>query len=280
MGERRLLITISFSFSIRYIYRTGLLHKLREFCKPVIALTWNEEDLINELQQNGFEVHIIPESSSGNTYAHVRRRINLWFDHFLLKTPSPKIEQTYLDQFIPFKKKIIRKASKWYNIIKFYLPGYIQMLFKRESELLLSDTNYRELSHFVDNINIDAVFTITPFHKQEDILLRVCKDKGKKMITSILSFDNITKRGWIPVEYDIYMVWNEANKKQLNRIYSFTRNKPVFITGAPQFDFYFKREFLFSFEEWKNLIGINANDNRKIILYAGGPQALFPQEPV
>jgi hypothetical protein len=32
-------------------------------------------------------------------------------------------------------------------------------------------------------LNIDAVFTVTPFHAQEDFLLRACKDLGKKMIT-------------------------------------------------------------------------------------------------
>ncbi len=100
------------------------------------------------------------------------------------------------------------------------------------------------------------------------------------MMTSILSFDNITKRGWIPVEYDLYMVWNEDNKQQLHRIYPFTLNKPVYVTGAVQFDFYFKNEFILPIKEWKNIMEIPADDNRKIILYAGGPQALFPREPL
>ena len=48
--------------------------------------------------------------------------------------------------------------------------------------------------------------------------------EGKQMITSILSFDNITKRGWIPVLYDVYLLWNASNRAQLNRIYPNTKS--------------------------------------------------------
>src|SRR6185295_19057467 len=106
-----------------------------------------------------------------------------------------------------------------YNLIKLYNPFYKSSLFKKEEALLQHETNFNEYASFIDALNIDAVFTVTPFHKEEDLLLRMCKQKGKEMITSILSFDNITKRGWIPVCYDVYMVWNKANKEQLERIY-------------------------------------------------------------
>jgi len=152
-------------------------------------------------------------------------------------------------------------------------------LFKKESGLVLTDTNIREHESFINNLDIDAVFTVTPFHKQEDLLLRACKRLGKKMITSILSFDNITKRGWMPVTYDVYMVWNSYNKDQLHRIYPYTKRLCVEITGAAQFDFYFNQKFLLQYEQWKRNTGLPLTGNRKIILYAGGPEILFPNEP-
>ena len=142
-----------------------------------------------------------------------------------------------------------------------------------------SDTNFNEISLFVDSLSIDAVFSVTPFHRQEDLLLRVCKGKGKFMITSILSFDNITKRGWIPVEYDVYIVWNQQNMDQLHRIYPFTKDRQVHICGPAQFDFYFDKNYLIPYAEWKELVGLSSAQQRKIILYAGGPKELFPQEP-
>ena len=56
MSKPRILITISFSFSIRYIIRTGLLQSIQEFAEPVIVLTWNEADLIKELKEKNIEV--------------------------------------------------------------------------------------------------------------------------------------------------------------------------------------------------------------------------------
>jgi len=279
MYRPRVLVTISISFAIRYLVRTGLLKKLKEFCEPVIAIAWDQEDLIEELRRDGFEVHIIPEHKREVIYNDVRRKTDIWFNYFCLKSPSKKIQQKYLDQYIPARGKLMRKAREGYNLLKLYIPSSKNRLFKEEERLLQTATNFDELSAFVDMLNIDAVLTVTPFHRQEDILLRACKCKGKKMITSILSFDNITKRGWIPVEYDLYIVWNKQNKEQLHRIYPFTKNKPVHVCGPAQFDFYFDKQYLLEKYKWEKLTGINSSKNRKIILYAGGPKELFPYEP-
>lgn len=279
MKHNRLLITISFSFSIRYIVRTGLLRKLKQFCNPVIALTWNEPDLIKELQDEGFEVHLIPQNIKQPAYASVRKKIDIWFDHFQLKSSSKKYQSKYLDLFIPAKTKRIRNARRRYNVAKFYIPFYKKKVFEAEKQLVISDTNYETLSQFIDSLAIDAVFTVTPFHQQEDILLRVCKEKGKKMITSILSFDNITKRGWIPVLYDVYMVWNKYNEEELKSIYPSVKSaSQIYITGAPQFDFYYDPSYLITKHEWLQQTGIK-DLSKKIILYAGGPSTLFPDEP-
>ncbi len=100
------------------------------------------------------------------------------------------------------------------------------------------------------------------------------------MLTAILSFDNITKRGWIPVVYDMYIVWNKHNKKELQRIYPETPSEKIHVAGAVQFDFYFKSGNLLDKHTWEEMTGLAAMPrNRKIILYAGGPRSLFPQEP-
>lgn len=280
MQKPRILITISFSFSIRYIVRTGLLKQLCAFAEPVVVLTWSEPALVAELQQKGIEVYVLEEPQREPAYIDIRRKIDFWFDHFKLKGRYKKNQQRYLDQYISYKKKFIRNLRKWFNILGFYYPSYKEKIFRHEKNLLVSNPAYERISKWVDSLGIHAVFTVTPFHRQEDLLLRVCHDKGIKMLTAILSFDNITKRGWIPVQYDVYMVWNKENKEQLQQIYPFTQSIPVHITGAPQFDFYFKQGYIPEKKEWMQLAGIPLSNTKKIILYAGGPQALFPQEPM
>jgi len=279
-AKKRVLVTISYSFSIRYVYRSGLLKKLGEFCHPVVGITWNQEDLVEELKNDGFEVYLVPESYRDKTYLSVRRKIDIWFKYFRLKSPSKKIQLRYKDSFLSFKKKAIYHSRELYNYLKFCLPYVSKRLLEKEKKFLPGHTNYKELESFINNLNIDAVFTVTPFHRQEDVLLQVCKNNNKLMLTSILSFDNITKRGWIPVEYDLYMVWNKHNDAELKRIYPAIKPKNIYVTGAVQFDFYFKEGYLLSNEEWRTITGLDKiKRDRKVILYAGGPKTLFPQEP-
>jgi hypothetical protein len=276
--KKRLLVTISFSFSIRYLYRTGMLNKLRDFADVVIAITWNEEQFISELKAEGFEVHVVPVSAKGVAYETARKRINFWFDFFRLKN-SRRIQERYLNQFSSSKTLMLNAARRTYNYLKFFVPGYTKKIFQTERAALLADTNFNDMLQLVDKLNIDAVLSVTPFNAQEDILLRACKHRNKKMIASILSFDNITKRGWMPVIYDTYMVWNDDNKEQAYRIYKEINDEAIVHTvGAAQFDFYFNDEYLLPREEWLKLVGLPRTD-KKIILYAGGPKSLFPNEP-
>jgi hypothetical protein len=277
--NKRILVTISFSFSIRYIVRTGFLEKLRAFAEPVVILTWHQLDLIEELDTKGFEVHVLPETSRGKIYLNHRRKIDYWFNAFRLKSPTRKIQVRFLEQYAPKSNTLLKFLSGSYNVLKMYLPGQVKKMLAQEEQLLLADTNYNAIEEWVTKLDATAVFTVTPFHSQEDIFLRACKNKGLKMLTAILSFDNITKRGWIPVAYDAYMVWNKYNLAELHRIYPLTQHKEVTITGAPQFDFYFQEKYLLPLEEWKQIVGLENINERKIILYAGGPQALFPNEP-
>ena len=276
--KKRVLVTISFSFSIRYLIRTGLIKQMQSFVVPVIGITWNQEDLIEELKSEGIEVHILPTSIRGEKYTNIRVKLDYWFKYFKLKSPTRNIEPRYLEQFHKKKSVLIRRCREYYNYLLCLLPGHIKKLHQQEKSLLVSDTNYQQMLQLIDDLKIDAVFVVTPFHTQEDILLRACEALGKQMITSILSFDNIVKRGWIPVNYSTYMVWNQKMKEELLRIYTpNATEKNIYIVGAAQFDFYKKPEFILPREEWLKIVGLPETD-RKIILFAGGPLSLFPQE--
>lgn len=280
MKKKRVLVTISFSFSIRYLVRSKLIHKMKAFCEPVIVITWNQADLVEELRNEGFEVHVVPESNRGMHYSDIRKKLDYWFRYFKLKSPTWAIEPRYLEQFRPWKIVLLNRIREYYNFLKFYIPGYTAKVFQKEKALLVSDTNYSDMEKLVDQLQLDAAFVVTPFHAQEDLLLRAAEAKGVYMITSILSFDNIVKRGWIPVKYKHWMVWNDKMKSELMRIYpESVSEKNVHVVGAVQFDFYkHPEEYLMEEAQWRQLVGLPPKDHRKVILFAGGPVSLFPQE--
>ena len=278
--KKRVAVTISFSFSIRYLVRTGLLEKMKSFAEPVICIFWDQSDLLQELRNNGFEVHIIPETRRSDAYSDTRIKIDYWFRYFQLKSPTYNFEPRYIEKFKGRKKVIIQRLREYYNYCFLLIPGAANRLHQKEQKLLLTDTNYSEMLKVVDELNVESVFTVTPFHIQEDTFLRAAKARHKKMITSVLSFDNIVKRGWIPVNYDCYMVWNKYNAAEIERIYvdAVRENKKnIHVVGAAQFDFYWDKKFILEKKEWLQMVGLT-DTRRKIILYAGGPVSLFPQE--
>ena len=77
--------------------------------------------------------------------------------------------------------------------------------------------------------------------------------------------------------YDWYLVWNEAIKEDLLRIYPRTAAERVLVTGTPQFDFHFRPEFTLSREEFCARVG--ADPARPIVLYSTGIQTPMPEEP-
>jgi hypothetical protein len=108
-------------------------------------------------------------------------------------------------------------------------------------------------------------------------MARILRESGKRIIASIHSFDNVTKRGWASTFFDHYIVWNKYNKSELERIHPPLKEKnAVTVAGAAQFDFHFN-DYRWSKEEWLKRLNLPAN--KKIILYAGGSVSLLPNEP-
>ncbi|MDB5248667.1 MAG: hypothetical protein JWQ40_3061 [Segetibacter sp.] len=279
--KERILIPIVGQGSITHIIRTGMLDQLREFCKPVVALLWKQEDLIEELREKGYEVVILPPYTVSNEYAHLRLKINLWYTNFKLKTPSVNIQKKYLEQFrnLGTTVKFKRLLKEEYYKLQFRLqPSFIEKLLQQEEVLMHQEEVYTRFKDWLKLMNVAGLFTVTPFLPEVDLIARILKEQKIKVIASIHSFDNVTKRGWQSIIFDHYIVWNKYNKAELQRIHAALRNDELItIAGAPQFDFHYKEEFSWNREEWLNRLGLPSD--KKIILYSGGPVSLLPDEP-
>jgi hypothetical protein len=100
---------------------------------------------------------------------------------------------------------------------------------------------------------------------------------GIPTATFIFSWDNLTSQGRIIPLYDYYLVWNEMIREQLLQIYSSIRPEQVIVSGPPQFDFHFRREFYWTREEFCARVGLNPA--RPIVLYSTGMANHMPGEP-
>jgi hypothetical protein len=276
--KKRILVTIVGQGSITHIIRTGLAERMKSFCEPVIAIQWNQEDLIAELKQNKFEVHIIPACEFSFEYSQLRLQISNWYYKKILRSPSTKIDKDYWAQFWPLKKWIQVKIRRLIqDFVQNFIPGYVKNLIEKENVLVVKEAPYIFYEKWLSALNIQGLFTVTPFLQEVEILGRILNGRKMPVVASIHSFDNITKRGWPAFFFDHYIVWNKYNKAELQRINPSLRDNDISITGPPQFDLHFNEDLFKSKKEWLKDFGLP--ENKKIILYGGGSGFLFRYEP-
>jgi len=276
-SKPKLLIPVSINFAVRYLFRTGLAEQIQKFAQPVFVFTWDEPTLLDELKERGFECHVMPECSYDLEYLKLRKLIDLWFDRKRLKSPGKGIQRRYLDHRLSNIKVVKRRLKEMLSLRHILSKRQVNRLLDLERNMLSQHSNMDELRLLFMSWTPDAFFTLTPFHRQEELLSRIAQEQKIPCSTAILSFDNLTKRGWIPVIYDQYLVWNKYNAQEVLRIYPESKNKSqVSVIGAPQFDFYFSDKNVMPLKKWCELFGLDPQ--HPVLLYAGGPIELFPNE--
>jgi hypothetical protein len=276
MSKPRLLIPMSIQFSVRYILRTGLLDRLREVAEPVILLGWRDEDLEGELKRANIEVDFLIASRVGKNYDRVRSWMNV-IQKMRLNTPSEMIWERRADLFRSPYGRLRRRARRRLFHTVFSVPASERLLRRKEEELWKSDTNMQEVQEQMDRLGPDAALSLTPFLPDEEMVLRVCEHRGIPLSTSVLSFDNITTRGWWPVHFDRYLVWNRYNAAELMRGYPDIPTDNITIVGSPQFDFYWNPSFCWDEGEWRRQLSLPPE--RPVILFGGGHFFCAPHEP-
>lgn len=271
----RLLIPISLQFSIRYLLRSGLIDRLRPLCDPVFLLAWKDTALERELEDLG-EVHPLVKSQWGGSYERARAPLNAAF-HQRMASPSTPIRDRRANLERGPWEILRRSARRSAHRLLAAAPGLRPLLERREEELLWTDTNAREVQRQLRRLRPDALFCLTPFIPDEELTARVCAMQGMPTCTSILSFDNLTTRSWIPVLFDSYLLWNRHNAAQLLRGYPEAATRDVTLVGTPQFDFYWDPRYLWSEDEWRRALGLPPD--RPVLLFGGGYFSCAPHEP-
>lgn len=274
MSLPRLIIPISQQFSVRYLLRTELLSRISEFAQPVALLAWNDESLCSELERIGVEVRLLPRSEYARDYMHIQKQLDIY--HITqVNSSTTAIDARRRAIFNPAPLRWQLRDALYRVVLAF--PGYTAWMLAAQNRRLEHASNLAVFSALLADLRADALFTITPFLRSEHLLLRAARDRGLPLATSILSFDNLTTRGWIPVTFDLYMVWNAYNQAEVRRVYPQANGCPVEIVGAPQMDFYWDPAYIWPEVEWRATLSLPAE--RPVILFGGGPTIIVQNEP-
>lgn len=276
MTKPRLLIPLTMQFSVRYLLRTGLLARIKEYAQPVIALGWDDQALTKEFEASGAEVYRLPGLQRGFGYERVRSALKVWHQ-MRMASPSTAIDERRSEAEMLWSERWRGRIRRKIHQRQLQNPATVTALLARERELLQTDTNAWEYALFCSKLHIDAAFSLTPYLPDEEMLLRVCGEQKMPLCAAILSFDNLTTRGWIPIKFDHYLLWNQYNKNELLRGYPDVAAENITIVGPAQFDFYWNPNYLWDESAWRSRL--NLPDSQPVILYGAGHYGIVPHEP-
>ena len=134
-----------------------------------------------------------------------------------------------------------------------------------------------DAAHLLGEMCPDVVLVTGPFQFEQPAITAAALRQGIPTLALIPSWDNISTKRRMIFKYDGYVVWSEKLRKELYERYPHTRNRPVFVVGAPQFDVFFQRKFQQTRAEFCASQGLDPA--RPIIVYAVGSPNFLSGEP-
>lgn len=95
-----------------------------------------------------------------------------------------------------------------------------------------------------------------PFQFQQPAVTGAAKSLGIRTLALIPSWDNPSTKNRMVLRYDGYIVWSESEKRDLQHFFPYTRNVPIYVVGAPQFDTFFQDRYRLTRSEFCAMEGL------------------------
>jgi hypothetical protein len=215
------------------------------------------------------EVSTFPEVKPFPLSRNYLRRFNEFAWDERLKIPSRQSMERHRRQNRSLTEtKILRPAAKL--ISSFGLEELLES--RLESALVSYDRSSEAFKRLKAN-KPDVILTTGAFQFEQPAVVAAAKKLGIPVLCLIPSWDNLSTKNRLVFKYDGYLVWSETMKQQLHEFYPQTKNVPVDIVGAPQFDVFFNTDFYQSRADFCFEQGLNPD--YPIVVYAlGSPNFL------
>jgi hypothetical protein len=275
-GRPKLLVLLTYGFSVRYLLSTGLLDYLAQSSELAIGLGFQDDELKDLLTKKGFEVVVLPEAVLTHEYRSHRRQMALVHQK-RMASPTTAIEKrARVDQTLGIRTRVLGQMRRFRDYMSVTRPGGAAAIEAIDAACVQAGSNLDEFRECLELVEPDAVLCLTPYHDQDALTLFAARDLSIASITSLISWDNPTTRARLITRSDLFAVWNSANAQELLRSYPELNSQQFVVTGAPQFDLHHRPELIEDESAWRERHGIPPD--RPVILYGAGPRHLVPFE--
>ncbi len=223
--------------------------------------------LVSSLSEAG-EVSIWATSAGDEQYAHLWSQLNAKVEHFPDVEPFREFPYNYLRRLNEYAwdyrlqtpsrlsmSRHVREKAQKRSIRALKFPGRLLSALGAErrledqlERLMLNYPRSREAEERLTKLRPSVVVTTGPFQYEQPAVYAAAKNLKIPTLAYIPSWDNLSTKNRMVYKYDGYIVWSEQTKSELHEFYPDTKDRPVYVIGAPQFDIFFQEEFHMSRE--------------------------------
>ncbi|MBI2824152.1 MAG: hypothetical protein HYX69_05650 [Planctomycetia bacterium] len=270
-GDRpacKLLVNITHGFQARMLLRSAIAEALlaRGASLVVVSASAGEEYFRREFSHPRIALEEMPDRFS-RVEAHL-----ITLRQYLLMNPS-------LGGTLNFKNEAFRRqAPKRYWIARAgnSVLGRITPLRRAYMAAEAKLFGGFECDDILARHKPDLVVTGTPGYNRNDIhLLRAARRLGLPTACVMLSWDNLTSKGYMGGVPDHLLVWSDLMADEAVKYHDYPRNR-IRWCGAAQFDHYCGLRERFDRLAWRRQHGVP--DGRPLIVYGTINPALIPHE--
>lgn len=264
----RILFNITHGFQARMLLRSQIRERLLQAGSQLIVVAPNANEPYFRAE---FDHPQITLCGSPGKYSRVESYLINLRQYFLM---NPSLGGT-LNQ----KNEAFRRNSPWFarfartvNLVVGRV-GFLRRAYMKAEEKIFSGRDHDAL---LTAQKPDLVVTGTPGYNRDDIhLIRAAKRHRIPTATVMLSWDNLTSKGYMGAVPGELLVWSDLMAEEAVHYHNYPRERITWV-GAAQFDHYANFAQGFDRLAWRRANGIP--DEAALLMYGTINPALVPHE--
>ena len=272
----KLMVALARGEAIRNFVYTGIIDEIARTNPVTVATVLPTPDLETLLRQRYQSIIELTDAPSGRTIGMVHDLLDgahgryLWSEAARERWRRHDLDAQRAGE--AFKRQLWNAGTR-----AFARPRGIATLDVVYGILTKHFPSDRSLQHRLEHAAPSLIFNTSQVHNRPaKSLLNAGRALGIPTASFLFSWDNLTSQGRIIPMSDYFVVWNDAIRRDLLRIYPAVDPARVHVTGTPQFDAHFDPRIVLSREDYCSLIGVDAE--RPIVLYTTGMPNHMPGE--
>lgn len=268
------ILSIPLVWGVRNFIRSGLAENLGQDFHVIFAIpVEGKESLLLEGVPET-DIWILEKPSRSRAFAWLMRILKSAHSR-RYPTKSDPIFNAWLHRSITLKQKL---RNIFFDILGYAAANqFIFALLDRKAQEVFRRNIQPKVFNLLQETKPILGLSTSYVVDWEWTLFQAMKMLNIPIATHILSFDNLTSRGYIPLKhFDRYFVWQTRMADELKRLYQIEEHRIV-ITGTPQFDFHTQEKFHWSREKTCQVIGLRYP--KPYLVYCANHIAISPNEP-